>query len=133
MILGMEIAMLVIGFLALVRGKLTITSTKVVEGAPARLLGMLAMTPLPLAFGVGIAFVVTQGGNNPEQFAEDNRWTLTAIEAGIVIGVAVLVFGVGSLLAVDPRKPRYDARDDFERYHGDERPSDGRGRQPWER
>jgi len=128
MILGMEIAMLVIGFLALVRGKLTITPTKVVEGAPARLLGMLAMTPLPLALAAGIAIAVVQGPADPEKFAEDNRWTLIAIEAGIVIGIAILVFGIGSMVAVDPTRKRPSEEDSYDRHI-----SDDNGRRPWER
>ncbi|MCE9561934.1 MAG: hypothetical protein K8U57_07755 [Planctomycetes bacterium] len=132
MILGMEIAMLVIGFLALVRGKLTLSATKVVEGMPARLLGMLAMTPLPLALMAGIAIAVAQGPGDPEKFAEDNRWTLIAIEAGIVIGVAVLVFGIGSMIAVDPTRAEFRKRT-WEEDSYDRPISDENERRPWER
>ncbi len=134
MILGLEIALLVIGFLALVRGRLTITPTKVVEGIPARLLGLIAMTPFPLALMVGIAFAIAQGpGADPEKFAEDNRWTLIGIEAAIVIGISIVVFGAGSMMAVDPTKtasrnlrPEDDDQYDRPRY-------DDTDRREWER
>ena len=50
MILGIEIALVIIGLLALVRGRMTVTASRVVEGIPARLLGLLALTPIPIAF-----------------------------------------------------------------------------------
>jgi hypothetical protein len=133
MILGMEIAMLVIGFLALVRGKMTISATKVVEGMPARLLGLLAMAPLPLAFLAAIAFVVVQNPADPERFAEENRWTLTGIEAAIVIGTAIVVFGIGAAIGVDPAKAKAKSRGRYEDESFDRYTSDEPERRSWER
>src|SRR5215831_8335583 len=104
MILGIEIAMLIVGILALVRGKLTISKTKVVEGTPARLLGILALTPLPAAFLAIMAYIASQGPADPEKFAEEKKWTLVGIEAAVVIGIAVLVFVIGAAIATDPKK-----------------------------
>ncbi|HEY3788664.1 MAG TPA: hypothetical protein VGL71_07405 [Urbifossiella sp.] len=116
MILGIEIAMIIVGLVALIRGKMTITKSKVVEGLPARLLGLVALTPIPIALTVGVAFVLIAAPNNPEKFAEDNKWTLTLIEVVIVIGIAIVVFGVGAIIAEPPRqlkrRRRYEEYDD---------------------
>lgn len=153
MICGLEIGLAIFGILALVRGKMTLSKNKIVVGAPARLLGLLALAPLPLAFGVGAVYAVTQvaAGGDPEKFAEDNRWTLTLIEGGIVIGVAIVVFAIGAMVAVSPaeaeRRERgnryaeddYDDRDDRprrDRDGRDDRDDDGRDdrdRKPWNR
>src|SRR5690348_12597804 len=104
MILGIEIAMIVVGILALVRGKMTVTGNKVVIGLPARLLGLLALTPLPVVFVAVIGYIALNAPADPEQFAQDKKWTITAIEAVIVIGIAVLVFGIGAAIGVDRRE-----------------------------
>ncbi len=143
MICGMEIGLAIFGILALVRGKMTLSKNKIVIGAPARLLGLVALAPLPLAFGAGVLFAITQGAEaNAERFAEDNRWTLTLIEAGIVIGTAIVVFLIGAMVAVSPaeaerrergvRDDDYGDRDD----RGDDRDDrrdeqDERDRKPW--
>jgi hypothetical protein len=137
MILGIEIAMIVVGLLALVRGKMTVTGSKVVIGTPARLLGALALTPLPAAFVAVIGYIALNAPADPEQFAQDKKWTITAIEAGIVIGIAVLVFGIGAAIGVSPaeadrlerRRRRYE---DDEEYETDER-EPNRERREWER
>lgn len=120
MILGLEIGLLIFGLVALVRGKFTLSKSKVVEGAAARLLGLLALTPLPLALAVVFLYVAASAPGNPEKFAEDNKLTIALIEAGVVIGIAVLVFGIGAALGKDPaearrrKKKRRDEDDDDE-------------------
>jgi hypothetical protein len=58
MILGMEIAMFVIGIMALVRGKLKLGKNKEVTGTPARLLGLIGFVPIPLAIVLNIVAIV---------------------------------------------------------------------------
>ena len=55
MLLGIEIALLAYGILALVRGEFAVPRLTVVRGARARLLGFIALAPLPLSFIVGMA------------------------------------------------------------------------------
>jgi hypothetical protein len=109
MILGIEIALLVVGVLALVRGKLPLDKSHAVYGLPARFLGLVALTPLPASFVVVAAYTVLNvPSGDPvavDQFVTDNRWTLIAIEAGIAIGVAVIVFGLGRLFAQESQVP----------------------------
>ena len=104
MILGIEIAMIVVGILAIVRGKMTVTGNKVVIGTPARLLRALALTPLPAAFMAILAYVAINAPADPERFAQDKKWTIIGIEAAIVIGIAVLVFGIGAAIGIDRRE-----------------------------
>lgn len=112
LILGLEIGLIVFGLVALVRGKITVSKTKVVEGIPARLLGALALTPLPIAFMVGVAIAATQP--NPEQFVKDNQLTIALIEAGIVLGIGLLVVVIGLVVGTDPAAARRRSRDRYE-------------------
>jgi hypothetical protein len=125
MILGIEIAMAIYGLMGLFGGKMTISKTKVVLGAPARLLGAIALTPLPVAFVVILLYVASQNPANPERFADENKLTIALIEAVVVIGIAILVFGIGAAIAVDPReanrRARRAARDDYEDEYNDDR------------
>jgi disulfide bond formation protein DsbB len=102
MILGLEIGLAIIGLIALFGGKFTISKTKVVEGVPARLLGLLALTPFPLAFVVVVGYVAANAPANPEQFVADNQWTIIGIEAAIVITIAVLLFVISAAVATNP-------------------------------
>jgi hypothetical protein len=121
MILAIEIALIVIGLMALIRGKWTISKTKVVEGVPARLLGLVALTPIPVAIVASLLYVAVAAPNlNPDQlqkFADDSKWTLVGIEAGIVILTAILVFGIGAAVARDPNaRPRDEEFDRYDQY-----------------
>src|SRR5262245_3653486 len=94
MILGVEIALLIMGIMALSKGKLTLTKQRVVHGQPAQLLGLLACAPLPLSFLVGMAYARVKGNvTNPP--TDSVRWTLVGIEAGICLGCLALVYIIG--------------------------------------
>lgn len=108
MILGIEIAMIIVGLLALVRGRMTISKNKVVTGAAARLLGLVALTPLPVAFAGVALYVAASAPGDPERFVEDNKFAIMGIEAGVVIVIAILVFGIGAAIG----RPPEDKRDD---------------------
>lgn len=125
MILGIEIALLVMGFLALVRGRMTLGKNRVVLGIPARMLGMLALAPLPVAFVLGVGYVLANApAGQEEQFADENGTTLMVIEAAVVLSTAAAIFALGTVMAVDPAEAeRLDRRrrgDDDERYYGDD-------------
>lgn len=66
MVTGAEIGMLIVGIMALASGKLKLGKDRVVYGTAARLLGGVALLPLPLAVVlitfVGMLFAL-QGGN----------------------------------------------------------------------
>lgn len=117
MICGLEIGLAIFGLIALVRGKMTLSKTKVVVGVPARLIGLLALTPLPIAFAVGFVYAIVNGAD-AERMAKDNQLTLGLIEAGIVIGVAILVFAIGAAVAISPQEA--ERRERGGRYEDDE-------------
>ncbi len=70
-----EVATLIMGIMALVKGEVTIFSGKVVRGAPAYIIGLILASTLPIALGLGVlvgVMAVQNGGNpnaNPLQFA----------------------------------------------------------------
>jgi hypothetical protein len=127
MILGMEIALLCAGLYALVTGRFTVTRNRVVHGAPARLLGLLALLPFPLCFAYGVqrAADMAAHGQDPAQLSSD--WNMIALEAGVVIVCAFVVFGLGALMAETPQsrsRPQYSDDEFFrraypERFGGD--------------
>jgi NPCBM/NEW2 domain len=116
MILGMEIAMLAVGLYALVAGKMTLTRNRVVYGAGARFLGLIALMPFPLAFSVGFVLGAYEAVNHRSLIDSSAKWTLIAIEGGIVVFCALLVYVLGMLMTSSPRRParyREAPRDNF--------------------
>jgi hypothetical protein len=107
MILGMEIGMLAVGLYALVTGKFPVTRNRAVYGAGARFLGLLSLMPLPLAFFAGVVVGTYQVVNGRSPTDPSLRWTLIAIEAGVVVLCALVVYGLGFLMTNSPRRPAY--------------------------
>ena len=141
MILVIEIALAIYGLIGLFGGKMTLSKTKVVLGVPARLLGLLALTPLPVALVAIIGYVAVKAPADPERFAADNHVTIMVIEAVIVLGIAVMVFALGAALGVNPqeaarRSSRYESDDEDDKEDDDrdrDRDDRGAGRRPWDR
>ncbi len=106
MILGIEIALLIMGILALVRGRLQITGSKIVTGIPARVLGLLALTPLPIVIAVAMGYTIMNSMDKTpeqiEQWANDNKTTFVIMEAVIVLGIAALLFTISLIIAKPP-------------------------------
>src|SRR5215217_4150589 len=133
MILGIEIALIILGLMALIRGKFQLSKSKVVVGLPARLLGVLALTPLPVAVLVLGVYTVTQvDPNDPravERWGEENKLTLMLIEAGVVIGITILLLVLAAYLGVPAaeanRRLRARGAADYDDYEDDRA---GRGR-----
>ena len=117
MILGVEIALAIMGIMALIRGRMQMTGSKVVVGGAARAMGFLALTPVPIATAVALGWMATVNPPDPERFFQDNLKITAAIEAGVVIGMVVLLVLLGSLLGKRPeelaREQQERERDDF--------------------
>jgi len=105
MILGAEIGLLIVGIMALVRGKLPLTKKRVVYGLPARLLAIIALLPIPVTFVAAIVFAIVMDtrGQNPASSAV--RWTGAGIEAAIVILCIAAMYGIGWRLGTDANAP----------------------------
>jgi hypothetical protein len=103
MILGLEIAMLIMGIIAIRTEKLTFSKTKVVTGPLARLLGYVLVAPLPLAFLL-LAAIDLQYAANGKVVPGDSKymWMKIGIEAMIVIGCGLAVCAIGLSNATDP-------------------------------
>src|SRR5206468_3034897 len=137
MIYWMEIVLFLVGIAALVTGRLPLAPYRVVRGAPARMLGLLALMPVPVAVCVCAATVVLMTPR-PGQDVKDPavRGTVIALETGIVVGCAALVYGLGWLSAGPrgPAVPRHDPQADLLRsclpVPGN-RNDPSRGRQDW--
>ena len=54
MVLGAEIGMLIMGFMALFKGKLTLSKTKVLYDARARVVGIFGLLPIPVSLGMPV-------------------------------------------------------------------------------
>ncbi len=102
MIIGMEIGLLIAGLYALVTGKLTVTRNRVVYGAAARCLGLVALLPFPLMFGIGFIMGAQMAARGEDPSALANNGALIALEAGTVIVCAVVFIGLGLMLAGPP-------------------------------
>jgi hypothetical protein len=141
MLLILEIAMLIMGIVALIRGRFQLTRNRVCEGAGARLAGLIMILPLPLAFTVGFyigANAVASGKN-----FDAREWgpKLAMIEAGLIVGcfllAALIALATGQEPERDEYRPRrrYDPRRDDDRYdddrYGDDRYVD-RPRRGWD-
>ncbi len=114
MILGVEIAMLILGFVALRTGKLTLTSTRVVRGAAARALGVLCLMPIPPLLR-GRLFHRCRDHQRPEELRPQ---TLLLVHGGAEGGMAVLcivlIYAIGWPLTSPERpKPELDPEFDF--------------------
>lgn len=95
MILGLEIAMLIGGLIALVTGKFKLSQRMVAEGVAARLAGAVFLLPLPLAFTIGLFIGLTQAAQG-KPVDTGFHLTLVLMEAGVVLGCLV----VGLVIAV---------------------------------
>lgn len=112
MILGAGIALIVVGIMALIRGQMKFSNTKVVTGTPAYVLGVLSLFPLPLALAAASIYSAGQFAKNPGRDPDDMMWTVIGIQAAIVLGGGVLICIVGFAIGRPPEKERRRRRDE---------------------
>lgn len=97
MIFGLEIAMAIAGLIALFSGRLPLTNRRFVRGVPARLLGVTALLPFPLAFAGGFVVGFNRGLQGLPVDPKDPIFIW--IEVGAVAICALIVFGGGFALS----------------------------------
>lgn len=137
--LVMEVCMLIFGIIALVRGNFTLTRNKVVTGAPARIIGVILILPLPLALLAGLLIGVYFGmqGRRPQ----DIQSIAIPVELGIILGCMLLAVVIGLATGHPPQRRRvpddldeeYDRRFREDDYAGGERPDPDGLRPPEDR
>ena len=99
----LEIGMLVMGILALVRGKVSLTRNRIVTGTPARTIGVILILPLPLALASGFVLgiiLVAQAGGAPPQQADLVKYALP-----LELGIVLLCFVVALIIALINARP----------------------------
>jgi hypothetical protein len=127
LLFGLGIGLIIAGIVALVTGRMKFSKNRAVQGVPARLLGVALLTPLPLGFLAAMIYTMAHiDPNKPDQaqqWAQQHDGAITAVMAGTMIGLAVLIIVIAAFLAkpIKPakRRKRRDRDDDFE---DDDRP-----------
>jgi hypothetical protein len=113
MIIGAEVAMLIMGLYALIAGRL-MTGKKakhVVQGWPARLIGVICLLPIPLAFAVGTAVAAILVALGRTVTRESFFWVGTAIEGSIVLACVVAVAILSRVYRTPVGPPQPDGAD----------------------
>src|SRR5262245_11208492 len=98
----MEIALLCIGISALVTGRFRLSANRVVYGGTARVLGLIALMPFPLAFCGGFCVGFQQGLQGKTSTDPESQPILIAFEVGSVVVCSVLVYTLGWFVASAP-------------------------------
>jgi len=104
MILGAAIGLIIVGIIALVKGKLQLTKNKYVYGTPARLLALVALAPIPLWIMIIGALAVGNVAQGREVTAGSLQWTSIGIEVGVLLTCVALIYGIGWKIAETPRQ-----------------------------
>jgi hypothetical protein len=119
--LCVELAMLILGLYALIAGKVSITSSLVVEGIPARIVGLLMIAPLPIAFCVGIIVGFFRAMDNRPVDHFGFSGPIFLIELGILVFFLAAAIIVASIYRVPAgSRRRFRDEDDDDRLARDE-------------
>lgn len=107
-LLILEIGMLVMGILALVRGKIGLTPNRYVYGLPARIIGVILMLPLPLAFGGGLilGIILAAQGKPVDPKNLESTAAIMAISILVAVGLAVVIIGALTAKPLPPKVQR---------------------------
>jgi multisubunit Na+/H+ antiporter MnhB subunit len=93
MLIGAEIAMLIVGIYALIAGRLPTSKAAKYEvrGWPARVIGAICLLPIPLALAAGVVAASRMAAHGTEVTNKSFFWVGTAVEGGIVVACIVAV------------------------------------------
>jgi hypothetical protein len=99
MCLLFEIGLLVFGIVTIALGRFTLTKTSVVRGAPARIIGVMMILPLPLTFLVALPILVVLLSRGAE------TGTVRVLGFVVQVGVLLVCFALGLLVALGNAQP----------------------------
>jgi hypothetical protein len=129
-----EIACLVFGIVTLVRGKFNLSGSRVVEGGPARLIGVLLLLPLILGQGGEFVYGLYKGvqlgarGQQPDMAKLQQELLVPALIINAIGGGIPLILAlVIALTNAQPVRPKPEL-DEFDEEEEDDRPSRRRDR-----
>jgi WD40 repeat protein len=111
MILVLEVVLLVYGVIAIVQGKFTVGTNRVLTGALARVAGLLLVLPLPVMLLVGVFAAAARAQGAIRMSADDLAMKLLYAEVGAV-GVCVVLAALLALVAARPTDQQPAARPD---------------------
>jgi hypothetical protein len=124
-----EIGVFIVGIVLLVRGTINLTPSRVVRGAPARVIGVLLMLPLVLGQGseavYGFAIGAQRGferAKQGKQFGPEDAAELKKNVVGPAIAINVVGTMLPLLVALGIAVAKAEPRDDRRRRH--RRPDD---------
>jgi hypothetical protein len=129
MILGAEIGLAIMAIIALATGKLQLGKDRIVYGASARLLAIIGLLPLPVAFACAFTFGFVYGARGGMD-VERIRVPLIVIEASCVIGMLALIYIFGWSIGRPARPPATEPAREARRRPRDEDEDDYRDRRP---
>ncbi len=112
MILGIEIALIVVAIYGLIKGRLPITRARVVEGTPARLLALLGLVPVPLTLLITMLVLGVKAAKDGHIDEKSAGMTGTIVEVVVVLGTLLIFFALGFTLATEPRQKSSEDWDD---------------------
>lgn len=101
-----EIGMFIWGVVCLVTGKLTLSTSSTVQGAPARWLGLLGLLPLTLAVMVGLVVGVYFGLQQQQHRIQELNLVFALIEVAALLITLGLMYAIGIPIAKTQKRLR---------------------------
>lgn len=102
------IGLFILGIVTLVRGRFDFSPTKVAEGAPAYVAGVILLLPFPLAIGTVVIIGILMAARGRLPMPEDQLW-LGFVEIGVslaCLGAALLICYLNAGNPYDRRRSR---------------------------
>ncbi len=105
MVTGIECALLYLGLHALLNGKLPAytTATSVVQGRPARLIGVIALLPIPLTLVIGMAITALCASSGKDASDRSFFWMMTTVEGAVVVSCIAAIIVMGRIYRSSPQ------------------------------
>src|ERR1051326_1789034 len=117
--------MAIMGILALVRGKISVTPHTVVEGPIARIIGVILLLPLPLGLGLTTLALLATGATGTAQMP---LWVAFVPFASVALCVVVsFILGFIGKKPAKKKRPHFDDFDDEDDYERLPRRGGGEG------
>jgi hypothetical protein len=105
-----EIAMFVFGIIALVKGSFKLSANKIVQGGPARVIGVILLLPLILGQGGGVLVAMAYGIQVGARDASDLKGletTLVVLNIGVTAVTLLAAIGIAAACASPEQKRLY--------------------------
>src|SRR6516162_859822 len=116
--------MLIFGIVALIKGKFSLTRGRVVEGVPARIIGLVLCLPFPLGFVIGLALGIGAAAAG----RQIDPMSVMPLDLGLTLGCLVLAVGIAIATAKPTRSKRLRREEDDDYDEEDDRPRRARRR-----